>query len=80
MCSPELFETPNFADGGAVARNNREPQAAANNAIPTWLTIANVALAGLLVTVLILALFTLASPTPDQRDILRILTAVLDRR
>lgn len=45
--------------------------------VPLWLRISNVALAGALILLLVFVLFLLPSPTPDQRDVLRVLTSVL---
>ncbi len=45
--------------------------------VPRWLLVTNVVLAVALVCLLVVALFLIPTPTPDQRDVLRILTAVL---
>lgn len=55
----------------------RRNEAAEGEGLPLWLLIVDVALAVLLLLVLIMTIFLLPSPTPDQRDTLRILTAIL---
>lgn len=58
-------------------RTRRRRQAGSGGALPKWLLVVNAALVALIISVLLLTLFLLPSPTPDQRDTLRLLTSIL---
>ncbi|GEM_PF-4691324 len=45
--------------------------------VPQWLVVVDVAVAGMLLVFLIMAFFLVPNPTPDQRDIMRLLTSIL---
>lgn len=53
------------------------PPEDSGRAIPLWLIIVDAVIACALIALLVVVLFALPSPTPDQRDVLRVLTAIL---